>query len=83
MISFLLAPAAMAGDPSAMPVARAASLGKWKLPDTRNHRTRMDASSVCQTADERRLQKEEAERMLNDRRDTFGAAPSRPAGLSN
>ena len=82
MISFLLAAAALAGDPSVVPAAPAAKPKKEaKICRTQEITgTRMGGRSVCKTADEWRIEKDEAERMLNGRRDTFDTAPARPAG---
>lgn len=83
MITFLLAAAAFAGDPAATAAAPAVKPKKEaKICRTEEITgTRMGGRSVCKTAEEWRLQKDEAERMLNGRRDTFDAAPARPAGL--
>ena len=71
MISFLLAAAALAGEPSVVPATPAARPKKEaKICRTQEITgTRMGGRSVCKTADQWRLEREDAERMLNGRRD--------------
>ena len=77
MISFLLAAASLAGDPAVVPAAPAAKPKKEaKICRTEEITgTRMGGRSVCKTADEWQLQKQEAERMLNGRRDLVDGHP--------
>ena len=77
MITFLIAAAAMGADPMGAVAAPAAKPKK----EARICRTvevtgtRMGGRSVCKTADEWRLEKDEAERMLNGRRDLVDGHP--------
>jgi predicted secreted protein len=71
MIVFLIAATALAGDP---PVASAPLPAKpkkeAKICRTQEMTgTRMGGRTVCKTADEWRLEKDDAERMISGRRD--------------
>lgn len=71
MITFLLAAAALAGDPS-VGTATAPAKPKKEAKICRTQEltgTRMGGRTVCKTADEWRLEKEDAERMISGRRD--------------
>ncbi|WP_308516557.1 hypothetical protein [Sphingomonas flavescens] len=83
MISFFIAATALAGDPAVPPMATDAKPKKEaKICRTQEITgTRMGGRTVCKTTDEWRIEKEDAERMLNGRRDTFDTAPARPAGF--
>ena len=83
MITLLVAVAALAGEPAATPSATPVKPKKEaKICRTQEITgTRMGGRTVCKTADEWRLEKDDAERMLSGRRDTFDTAPARPPGL--
>jgi hypothetical protein len=77
MISFLIGALAIVGDPAPSAETLAARPKKEvKICRTQEITgTRMGGRSVCKTADEWRLEKEDAERMLAGRRDLVDGHP--------
>lgn len=83
MFTLLIAAAALA-DPAPATPATPSVKPKKEAKICRTEEitgTRMGGRSVCKTAEEWRLEKEDAERILSGRRDTFDTVPRRPAGL--
>lgn len=80
MIIVLIAALAVAGD---APTAPAPPVAKKEAKICRTMEvtgTRMGSRSICKTAEEWQREKDDAERVLNGRRDVFDAEPARPAG---
>jgi len=83
MILTILASWALASDPSAPQVAPATPPAKKERMICRTMEltgTRMGSGRVCKRESEWRKDKEDAEHVLNGRRDLFDASPTRPGG---
>ncbi|MFL6740993.1 MAG: hypothetical protein ACJ8FB_04820 [Sphingomicrobium sp.] len=83
MILTILASWALASDPSAVQAAPATPPAKKERMVCRTMEmtgTRLGGGRVCKSESDWQKDKEDAERVLNGRRDLLDAAPARPAG---